>query len=79
LGGSYDEDKRVPKRALQGNTEKRRPVGRPRGRWSHAVDIDAMMMMICRKWRRTSEDRDSWQWRIDYSMQCHRRGGGRKK
>jgi hypothetical protein len=68
LGGSCDEDKRGPKRALQGNIEKRRPDGRPRGRRLHAVDRDAMTMMICRKWRRSLEDRDSWQWRIDNAM-----------
>jgi len=59
LGGSCDEDERVPKRALQGNTEKRRPVVRPRGRWLHAVDFDAMRMMICRNRRRSSEDKYS--------------------
>jgi hypothetical protein len=58
LGGSRDEDERVSKRALYGNTEKGRPVVRPRGRWLHAVDFDAMKMMICRNQRRSTEDRD---------------------
>jgi len=69
LGGSCDEDERGPKTALQGNIEKRRLDGRPRGIRLHEVDRDAMMMMmmICRNWR-SSEDRDSWQWRTDDAM-----------
>jgi hypothetical protein len=68
LGESCDEDERVSKRAMQGNIEKRIPVGRPRGRWLHVVDRDAMRIMICRNWRKLSDDRDSWQWRIDDAM-----------
>jgi len=64
LGRSCDENERGPKRALQGNIEKRRPAERPRGRWLHVVDRDAMRIMICKNWR-SSVDRDSWQWRID--------------
>ena len=32
---------RVPKKALEGYIEGRRPVGRPRGRWLNAMDRDA--------------------------------------
>ena len=32
---------RVPKEALEGYIEGRRPIGRPRGRWLNAVDRDA--------------------------------------
>jgi hypothetical protein len=32
---------RVPKKALEGYIEGRSPVGRPRGRWLDAVDMDA--------------------------------------
>ena len=35
------KEERVPKKALNGYIEGRRPVGRPRGSWSDAVDRDA--------------------------------------
>ena len=56
---------RVPKKALEGYIEGRRPVGRPRGRWLDAVDRDAKRMLKCRNWRRSAEDRDAWRRRIE--------------
>jgi hypothetical protein len=47
VGGSCDEDERVPKKALKGHTKGRRPVGRPRGRWFDSVDRAAKRMLIC--------------------------------
>jgi hypothetical protein len=44
VGGSCDEDEKVPKKALKGYIEGRRPVGRSRGRWLDAVDRDAKRM-----------------------------------
>jgi hypothetical protein len=41
---------------LEGYIERRRPVGRPRGRWLDAVAKDA---------KRSAEDRDGWWWRIE--------------
>jgi hypothetical protein len=39
---------------------RRRPVGRPRGRWLVAVGRDAKRMLKCRNWRRSAEDRNAW-------------------
>jgi len=41
------KDERVPKKALKGHTEGRRPVGRPRGRWFDSVDRAAEKMSKC--------------------------------
>jgi hypothetical protein len=59
------KDERVPKKAMKGYTEARRPVGRSRGRWLDAMDRDAMRMLKCRNWRRLAEDRDAWRQRIE--------------
>ena len=59
------KDERVPKKALKGHTEGRRPVGMPRGRWINAVDRDAKRMLKYKNWRRSSaEGRDVWSRRI---------------
>jgi hypothetical protein len=58
-------DERVSKKAIKGQIEGRRPVGRPRGRWLDVADRDAMRMLKCRKWRRMAEDRDAWRRRIE--------------
>ena len=50
------KDERVRKKAFEGYTEERRPVGRPRGRWINAVDRDARRMLACRNWRRSAGD-----------------------
>jgi len=57
------KNERVLKRALQGNKEGRRSVGRPRGRWLDAVDRDAKRMLKWRNWRRLADDRGDWRWR----------------
>jgi hypothetical protein len=46
------KDERAPKKALEGYTERRWLVGRPRGRWIDAIDRAA-------DWRRLAEDRDA--------------------
>jgi hypothetical protein len=53
-------NERVLKRALKGNTEGRRSVGMPRGRWLDAVDKDAKRMLKWRNWRRLADDGDAW-------------------
>ena len=57
------KNERLLKRAMQGNTEGRRPVGRPSGRWLDAVDRDAKRMLKWRNWRRLADDRDAWRQR----------------
>jgi hypothetical protein len=52
------KDEWVPKKAMKGYTERRRPVGRHRGRWLDAVDRDDKRMLKCRKWRRLAENRN---------------------
>jgi len=59
------DDKRVPKKALEGYTERRRPVERHRGRWFDAVNRDAKRMLKCRNWRESAENRDTWRWRTE--------------
>jgi hypothetical protein len=59
------KDERVPKKALKGYTDWRKPVGRPRGRWIDAVERDAKRMLKCKNCRRSVDDRDVWRWRIE--------------
>jgi hypothetical protein len=44
----------VPRKALEGYIEEKRPVGRLRGRCLDAVDRDAKMVLNCRNWRRSA-------------------------
>jgi hypothetical protein len=46
VGHVMKDDKRVPKKALEGYTEGRRPVERHRGRWFDAVNRDAEMQEL---------------------------------
>jgi hypothetical protein len=46
-------------KALEGYTEGRRPVGRPRGRRIDAVEKDTKNVLKCKNWR-TSADVDVW-------------------
>jgi len=55
----------VPKKALKGYIEERRPVGKPRGRWLGAADWDGKGVLKCRNGRQSAEDRDAWRWRIE--------------
>jgi hypothetical protein len=45
------KDEWVPKTAMKGYTERRKPVRRHRGRWLDAVDRDDKRMLTCRMWR----------------------------
>ena len=49
----------MPKKALRGYIEGRRPAGRSRGRWLDAADRDAKRMLKCRNWGRLAKDRDA--------------------
>ena len=46
VGGSCDEDE-----GRKGYIERKRTVGRRRGRWLDAMDRDAKRMLKCRNWR----------------------------
>ena len=59
------KDERVPKKALKGYIEGRRPVGKPRGRWLGAADGDCKRVLKCRNGRWSAEDRDAWRWRFE--------------
>jgi hypothetical protein len=61
------EDERVPKKALKGYIEGRRPVGRSRGRWLDKVDREAEGVLKCRTRRKSAEGRDAWRQRIEES------------
>ena len=51
-------DERVSEKAMKGQTEVKRPVGRPRGRCTDAVDREAKSVLKCKIWRKSAEDRD---------------------
>ena len=53
------KDERAPKKALKAYTGWRRPVGRRRGRWIDAVDMDCNSILKCKNWRRSAEDRNA--------------------
>jgi len=55
----------VTRKALEGYIAEKRPVGRPRGRCLDAVDRDAKVVLKCRNWRRSAEDRVAWRRRMD--------------
>jgi hypothetical protein len=54
------EERRVPKKDLNGNFHTTRPVGRPRTRWADVVQRDALQVLGIRGWRRRVENRDKW-------------------
>ena len=58
-------DEREPKKALNGYTEGRRSIGRPRGRWVDAVDKVTESILRCKIRRRSTEDRDARRRRIE--------------
>ena len=57
LGHAMTKDEQVPKKAVKGYTEGRRPVERYRGRWLDAVSRDAKQMFKCRNLRGSAENR----------------------
>jgi hypothetical protein len=57
--------KGYPEKALKGYKEGRRPAGKPRGRWIHAVDRHAKRMLKCKNWEQSAEDRGVWRRRIE--------------
>jgi hypothetical protein len=58
-------DEGVPKKALKGYTEGKRPFGRPTRRLIDAVDRDSKRVFKCKNWRKSAEDRDAWMKRIE--------------
>ena len=54
LGYVIMKDEQVPKKAVKGYTEGRRPVERHREKWLDAVSRDAKQMLKCRNWRMLS-------------------------
>ena len=57
-GGSFNEERKDTQETLNRYTERRKPAGRPRGRWIYAVDRDAKRMLKCKKGKRSAEDKD---------------------
>jgi len=54
------EDKRIPKKVLNGKFHNARPVGKPRARWEDVVWRDTPQILGIRGWRRRAEDREEW-------------------
>ena len=59
------KDERAPKKALKGDIEGRRAVGRPKGRWIDAVMKNVESLLKCKNWRWLEEDRDAWRRRTE--------------
>jgi hypothetical protein len=49
---------RIPKKILYSTIGGRRRVGKPRNRWTDAVEEDAKKLMGVRNWKRTAQDRE---------------------
>jgi len=62
MGGSYNKDgrRKNSKKFLNGNFYTTRPVGRPRTRWAHVVQRDALQLLGIRGCRRRAANRDEW-------------------
>jgi hypothetical protein len=54
------EGKRIPKRILESNFIRKRPVGKPRKRWINAVEIDSREILKVRNWKREAINRQVW-------------------
>jgi hypothetical protein len=54
------EEKRIPRKILNGNFHTTRPVGRPRTRWADVVQGDALQLLGIRGWRRKVVNRVEW-------------------
>jgi hypothetical protein len=52
-------EKRNAYRILVGNTERKRPLGRPRRRWVKNIKID-LKSWDCMDWIDLAQDRDQW-------------------
>jgi hypothetical protein len=50
------EEEGIPKKVLNGNFY----TTRPRTRWAHVVQRDALQLLGIRGWRRRAENRDEW-------------------
>jgi len=65
VGHVMMKDERVPKKAVKGHIEGRRPFERHRGRWLDAVNRDGKRMLKCRNWNGSAENRHTWRWRTE--------------
>jgi hypothetical protein len=52
------EEKRIPKKVLNGNFHTTRPIGRPRTRWADVVQRDALQLLGIRGGRIRAVNRD---------------------
>lgn len=62
LAGNFQrmDDHRIPKRIFEGRTEERRPVAKPRNKWTDFADEDSASQLRFRNWRTRLMDRDGW-------------------
>jgi hypothetical protein len=54
------EEYRIPKKAMQAQSGGRRTVGRPRGRWEDAVQVDVERLLGIRNWKTAARNREEW-------------------
>jgi hypothetical protein len=56
------DDKRTPKRILEGKPIRRRIRGRPRNRWIVDIEEDTQIQVMgIRRWRKQFKERTAWQ------------------
>ena len=59
--GTYGAGERRVYRALVGQPEGKRPLGRPRRRWEDNIKMDLQEVEgVCEDWMELSRDRDRW-------------------
>ena len=71
-------DEKGPKKSLKEYTERGRPVGSPRERWTDTVNKDAKNMLKCKNRRRLAEERDVWRQGLESlrpRLGCSAKGG----
>lgn len=58
-------DTRLPKITLVGQPGGKRPVGKPRTRWTDGVDADSRGLLNTGNWRRAAMARDEWRQKLE--------------
>jgi hypothetical protein len=54
----------LPKKALRATFTGNRPVGKPRKRWEDTVKEDSAILLQCRNWKLTAQNRNFWRQKL---------------
>ncbi|PSN57516.1 hypothetical protein C0J52_01622 [Blattella germanica] len=66
------DDSRTHKKILQCQIEGRRPIGRPRNRWTDGVANNANLLLNVRRWTNVAKERIRWRHLIEETKVRHR-------